>query len=71
MQKAHLQKHRIAAFTKTLILIDLRLQRNIKFLEDYAAVYRFPKMLTRRNLKQLQEWQKAAKLLQSLEPKNL
>lgn len=66
-RKTHLQKHRLKAFTSTLEQVSTRIDQKIKFLEDYAEVYKMPVMLTRKNLQQLRNWQRAADTLKSIQ----
>lgn len=65
-RKLHLQRHRLRAFAATLEQVECRLERDIKFLTDFAEIYKFPKRITRRNLKQYKKMMEAAKLLKAI-----
>lgn len=71
IRKTNLQKHRLNAFTVTLEQLETRLEQKIKFVTDYSEVYKLPKMLTRRNLRQYKRWLQAAKELKEIEQKHL
>lgn len=71
IRKTNLQGHRLKAFTATLEQLETRLQQKITFVNDYAVIYKFPKMLTRRNLRQYKRWMKAVQELKDIEQKHL
>lgn len=66
-RKTNLQRHRLQSFKKTLEVINQRIETKIKFLEDYSQTYHMPVMLTRKNLQQLRQLQKAANTLKGIE----
>jgi hypothetical protein len=59
----NLQGHRLKAFYKTLLLIEDKIERDKKFIKEYADVYRFPKMKTRKNLKTMDQQIKAINII--------
>jgi hypothetical protein len=59
----NLQGHRLRAFYKTLLLIEQKIERDKKFIKEYAAVYKFPKMKTRKNLKTMDQQIKAINII--------
>lgn len=71
MKKQNLQRHRIRAFHVTLGEIGARVENRIRFINDYAVVYKFPKRLTAQNLKKLRRWAKATQNLKDLEHSHL
>ena len=62
----NLQAHRLRAFYKTLLLIEDKIERDKKFIKEYAAVYKFPKMKTRKNLKTMDQQIKAINIIKQL-----
>ena len=59
----NLQAQRLKAFYKTLLLIEDKIERDKKFIKEYAAVYKFPKMKTRKNLKTMNQQIKAINII--------
>jgi hypothetical protein len=59
----NLQGHRLKAFYKTLLLIEDKIERDKKFIKEYADVYHFPKMKTRKNLKTMDQQIKAINII--------
>ena len=62
----NLQAHRLKAFYKTLLLIEDKIERDKKFIKEYADIYRFPKMKTRKNLKTIDQQIKAINIIKQL-----
>ena len=67
----NLQRHRIAAFTKTLVAIETHLERKIQFINDVADLYRFNRHLTRQQLKRCRRWLGAVQTLKDMEHRSL
>lgn len=63
MRKQVLQKHQLAAFSKSLLAIETDLQQKIRFIENYADVYRFPLTIVKRNLR---SWRRQLKAVDEL-----
>ena len=59
----NLQAHRLKAFYATLLLIENKIESDKKFIKEYAAVYKFPKMKTRKNLKTMNQQIKAINII--------
>ena len=71
LRSERIQSHQLHHLLKTLQIVEDNLGRSIRFLTDYAQVYRFPKMITRRNLKELKKMKDAAESLKDLQLKHL
>lgn len=69
--KIHLQKHRLKAFSKTLELVECSLQQRIDFITDYNEIYKFPAVLTKKNLRHYRRMLKATKELRNLQRNDL
>lgn len=65
-KRVFLQRHQLAAFLKTLQVVEEKITEKILFIEGYKGIYHFPKMIAKRNLKTLHELQQAARMLKSI-----
>lgn len=67
MGKTNIQAHRVKAFIKTLEQLEICITQKIKYITDYASVFKFPIILTAKNLRKLKKWQRACRELKDIE----
>jgi len=70
-RKHHLQRHRIAAFSKTLTELENRLQNQIDFVTSYGSIYKMPPAIMKHNVKRYNRWLRSIQDLKDLEFKHI
>lgn len=66
MARQKLQRHRKAAFLKTLDVLESSLESKIKFITFYNDVYKFPAAIARTNLRNYKRQLKAVQQLKDI-----